>query len=288
MDVLVPAGTAASAKGNKLRDGFVSLAENLLSSIALVFPECDETLHALELFRVVIKGDPGHEDKFVRKCNELFKQNSTQLKEHNQEALFAVIDGIGLLKGIDIRCKWSDADFSAESKDNMWQYLSALETYGSLYCAVPAGVMDRIEQVATTMSESMKNGTLDLSTLDLSSFGEELVSGLSSEEVKDFEGSLPDVYSCVGNVAAMLAKQSGNDSFDSESLVKRVVEMQKKASEGGPTPDLSGFIQELGGAVGGGDAAMATMVAGMAQQMLTKTSVPNNANDGKKKNRRRR
>jgi hypothetical protein len=256
-------------KGNKLRDGFVSLSENLLSSIADVFPECDETRHALELYRVVVKGDPSHEDKFVRKCSELFKQNSIGLKEHDEEALFTVVGGINLLTGIDIRSKWGDPDFSAESKDNMWQYLSALETYGGLYCAVPPGVMERIEKVASTMGESMKAGTLDISTLDLSAFGEDLVAGLSSEEVKDFEGSLPDVYSCVGNVAAMLAKQSGNDSFDAEALVKRVVEMQNSATEGA-VPNLSGFIQEIGGAVcpGGNDSAMASMVATMAKQML--------------------
>jgi len=256
-------------QANKLREGFVELAENLLVSISDVFPECDETRHALQLFRVAVKGDPGGEDKFVRRCTGLFKQNSARLKERDSVALFAVVDGIPLLEGIDIRNKWGDPDFTEESKQNLWQYLSALETYGGLYCAVPAGVMGRIEQVATTMSAKLQAGTLDIASIDISAFGEDLMSGLSPEEMKDFEGSLPDVYSCVGNVASMLAKQTGNDSFDANALMSKVVQMQAGAAASGAPPDLGGFIRELGGSMCPGlDDNATKMVAGLAQQML--------------------
>jgi hypothetical protein len=252
--------SSAPVQANKLREGFIELSENLVTSIGDVFPECDETRHALQLFRVAVKGDPTCEDKFVRRCAGLFKQNS---------ALFAVVDGIPMLKCIDIRAKWSDPDFTDESKQNLWQYLSALETYGGLYCAVPAGVMGRIEQVAMTMSAKLQEGTLDIASIDITAFGEDLMSGLSPEEMKDFEGSLPDVYSCVGNVASMLAKQSGNDSFDAEALMSKVVQLQAGAASGQP-PDLGNFIQELGGSMCPGmDANATSMVAGLAQQILT-------------------
>jgi hypothetical protein len=261
--------SSAPTQANKLREGFVELSENLLTSIGDVFPECDETRHALQLFRVAVKGDPHGEDKFVRRCTGLFKQNSVRLKERDSTALFAVVDGIPLLKGIDIRSKWSDADFSKESKQNLWQYLSALETYGGLYCAVPAGVMGRIEQVATTMSAKLQEGTLDIASIDITAFGEDLMSGLSPEEMKDFEGSLPDVYSCVGNVASMLAKQTGNDSFDADALMSKVVQLQAGAVASGKPPDLGNFIQELGGSMCPGlDDNATKMVAGLAQQML--------------------
>lgn len=251
---------------NKLRQGFVELAEGLLSSIVEVFPECDETRHALELFRVVVKDDPSAEDKFVRKCTALFKQNSARLKENDSQALFAVVDGIPLLKDIDVRAKWSDPDFSAESKQNLWHYLSALETYGGLYCAVPSGVMGRIEKVATTMSAKLQEGTLDISSIDIAAFGEDLMSGLSPEELRDFEGSLPDVYSCVGNVASMLARQSGNDSFDAEGLMAKVTQMQ-----GSSGPDLGNFIQEMSASLvpGNLNPVASSMVTTLAQQMLS-------------------
>jgi len=206
----------------------------------------------------------------VRRCTGLFKQNSARLKERDSSALFAVVDGIPLLKDVDIRGKWSDPDFTEESKQNLWQYLSALETYGGLYCAVPAGVMGRIEQVATTLSAKLQAGTLDIASIDITAFGEDLMSGLSPEEMRDFEGSLPDVYSCVGNVASMLAKQAGNDSFNVEELMSKVVQMQAGAAVSGKPPDLGNFIQEMGSSMcpGGLDSNATKMVAGLAQQML--------------------
>lgn len=258
-------------QANKLRDGFVELAEGLLSSIVEVFPECDETRHTLQIFRVAVKGDSGAEDKFIRKCSALFKQNSARLKERDANALFCVVDGIPLLKDIDIRGKWSDPDFSEESKQNLWQYLSALETYGGLYCAVPAGIMGRIEQVATTMSTKLQQGTLDIASIDIAAFGENLMSGLSAEELRDFEGSLPDVYNCVGNVASMLAKQTGNDSFDAEGLMAKVVQMQTEAVSNGTSPNLGNFIQEVSGSMlpANFDPAATGVVAALAQRMLS-------------------
>lgn len=267
-------------QANKLREGFVDLAENLLTSIGDVFPECDETRHALQLFRVAVKGDPSGEDTFVRRCTDLFKQNSARLKERDASALFAVVDGIPLLRGADIRTKWSDPDFSEESKQNLWQYLSALETYGGLYCAVPAGVMGRIEQVATSISSKLQEGTLDIASIDITAFGEDLMAGLSPEEMKDFEGSLPDVYSCVGNVASMLARQTGNDSFDADALMSKVVQMQAgAAAPGAPAPNLGNFIQELSGSMCPGlDVGATNMVASLAQQMLTTAAPPSSTN----------
>lgn len=277
----------------------MELAETLLTSISDVFPECDETLHALQLFRVAVKGDPRAEDKFVRHCSGLFKQHSARLKEQDVKALLAVVDGIPLLKGIDVRSKWSDPDFSEESKQNLWQYLSALNTYGSLYCAVPAGVMGRIEQVATTMSTKLQEGTLDIASIDIAAFGEDLMAGLSPEELKDFEGSLPDLYGCVGNVASMLAKQTGNDSFNAEELMSKVVQMQAGAAASGRPPDLGAFVEQLGGSItpGGLDANTSKMVAGLAQQMMSNSaggkglalpSPEEDASAGKGKSRRNR
>ncbi len=250
---------------NRLREGFVALAESLLSSISDVFPECDETRSALELFRVLLKGDAEREDAFVRKCTRLFKEHSARLKEHDAQALFEVVDGIELLKGLDIRAKWQDPDFTPDSKDALWQYLASLETYGSLYCAVPSGVMTRVEQVASSMAEQLAAGTLDLSRLDLASFGDGLMSDLSPEDMREFESSLPELYSCVGSVASAVAKQAGNDAFDGEGLVRRLAEAQG----GDGPPDMASFVQEMSSAVCPGQSAeVSRLVSGMAEQVL--------------------
>ena len=104
-----------SCATNKLREGFVGLAEALLSSISDVFPECENTARVLALFRTLIKGDAMIEDVFVRKCHALFKQNSDALKRREAEALFIIVESLDYVRDIDLRNKWEDPDFSDET-----------------------------------------------------------------------------------------------------------------------------------------------------------------------------
>lgn len=281
------AGTMTSKESgnNKLREGFVGLAEGLLSSISDVFPECNETRHALELFRVAVKGDDEREDKFVKRCAELFKQNSAKLKNRDVSALFSIAKCLPLLKNLNIEAKWTDPEFTDESKANMWQYLLALETYAGLYCAVPSGVMSRIEKLASSMSSKLEQGALDISSLDISAFGEDLISKLSPEELKEFEGSLPDVYSCVENVASLLAKSAGNDSFDSAALVTKIVQMQSGSGTESGLP-LGAFVQEMGASMCCPPNIEPQMLANAAQS-LARSSAGSLQQDSKLKRRRK-
>lgn len=250
---LAAASANTTQDANRLRDSFVALAESLLESIQEVFPECDETATARRLFGAIIKGDSAAEDRFLRKCMDEIRSRQDRIKEHDVEALFEITDGLSLLKTINLRGKWRDPDFSDESKDHLWQYVEALQTYGGLYCAVPSTVMAKIEKVAMGVSEKMAGGDFDLSKLDLTSLGKDLITDLSAEEVEEFEGSLTDVYACVGNVASLLAKQNGNESFDVAAMMNCVQNMQvnvvQGAQPGGAAPDLGAFLQQLGGAV---------------------------------------
>ena len=249
--------TASSSPGenyqdaNRLRGSFVSLAESLLESIQEVFPECDETTTARRLFGAIVKGDSAAEDRFLRKCMDEMRCRQDRVKQHDVEALFEIADGLSLLKTINLRGKWRDPDFSDKSKENLWQYVDALQTYGGLYCAVPPAVMAQIEKVALEVSEKMAGGNFDVSKLDLTSIGKDLITSLSAEEVEEFEGSLTDVYACVGNVASLLAKQNGNESFDVAAMMNCIQSMQANVVQGAKRDgsggaDFGALLQQLG------------------------------------------
>ncbi|NCX06391.1 MAG: hypothetical protein EBW68_11535, partial [Actinobacteria bacterium] len=194
---------------NRLRQGFIALAEALLQSIAEVFPECDSTATAHRLFCALVKGDAAQEDEFIRCCAQQLKQHAAELKERREEALFAVADAMTMLRDLDLRTKWADPGFTAESKEHLWQYLSALKTYAELYCAVPTGIMGKIEHVAGDIGERLRSGNLNLASMDIASIGTDLLGQLSPEELQKFESNLPSIYDCISDVASSVAAQAG-------------------------------------------------------------------------------
>jgi hypothetical protein len=233
----------------KLRQGFVALAEALLKSLSEVFPECDEVDSGLHLFCSLVKGDPDKEDQFIRHCNSVFQKHSDSLKKREDEALFRVSEDIPILKEVDIRSKWRDAGFDDASKDNLWQYLQSLKLYSELFCAVPTGVMGKIESVAMDLGERLKKGEIDLSRMDIAGIGNELLGKLSQEEMKTFEGNLPSIYSSITEMASSFTRQTGHPDFNMEELMQKVVSAQSPSGAG---VDLGSVMQRIGGLVNPG------------------------------------
>lgn len=245
---------------NKLRQGFINLAESLLESIADVFPECDSTSAVLRIFRALLKDNADLEDKFVWRCHKLFKEYSDGIQSHDPETLFAILEQLEHLRNINLRDKWEDPDFTDDSKANLWQYVSALKTYADLYTAVPKNVMSKIETVAGTLGEQLAKGELDLKNMDIGALGQNLLSDLSPEELSVFESKLPEIYSSLSQVAGSLGAGNGAN-LDLAALMKQISE-QECTGGGGMhgTVDMTNIIQKLatqmppgamGGAAGG-------------------------------------
>ena len=227
---------------NRLRQGFISLAEALLQSVAEVFPECDSTDTAVRLFATLVKGDAEREDEFIRQCAKQLKKNAADLKDRKEEALFAVAAALPVLREVDLRSKWTDPGFTPESKEHLWQYLAALKTYAELYCAVPTGIMGKIEHVAGDIGDRLRSGQLDLSKMDIGGIGNELLGQLSQDEIQNFESNLPAIYNCISEVANSVAAQAGRPDIDVAELMKTVVESQG----GGEGLDVSAVLQRVG------------------------------------------
>ena len=208
-----------AASGNKIRKGFVLLAETMLKAVAEVFPECEGTAATLTLFQRVVKDDPEQEARFVASCGALFKEHAAAIKARDPEGLFKLCEASPLLRELELRQKWADPDFAEESRQNLWQYLFALKTYADLYSSVPQAVMQKIEGMASNMGEKLRTGTLDLTSVDVASLGQDLVSALSPDELARFEGNLPEIYGCLSEVASAVSKQAGGQGFDAEALM---------------------------------------------------------------------
>ena len=263
---------ALAQKPNKLRQGFISLAETLLSSLSDVFPECESTARALHMFQTVIKGNETFEDEFVRRCQTLFKHHAHGIKTRDSEALFTLMESLEQLRDIDLREKWEDPDFAAESRDHLWQYVAALKTYADLYTAVPKNVMGRIESVAGSIGEKLTSGEMDLRNMDLGQIGQTLLADMSPEELEGFEGNLPDIYESLSEVAStiggggagidvgrlmeQLASQSGERGADAAEMLNGIdmttvlqqlsSQMQTPHNGGAPSGVPAQLLQTMG------------------------------------------
>ena len=262
---------ALAQKPNKLRQGFITLAETLLSSISDVFPECESTETALHMFRTVVKGNETFEDEFIRRCHSLFKQHAQGLKAHDAEALFTLTENLEQLRDIDLREKWEDPDFSSESREHLWQYVAALKTYADLYTAVPKNVMGKIENVAGSIGEKLTRGELDLRNMDLGSIGQTLLADMSPEELEGFEGNLPDIYESLSEVAStiggggagidvsrlmeQLATQTGEhgagaadalNGVDMTTVLQQLSSQMQPPGNSGAPPDIGKLLQTMG------------------------------------------
>lgn len=258
----------SDAQPNRLRQGFISLAEALLQSVAEVFPECDSTETAGRLFGTLIKGDAACEDDFIRQCAKHLRKHAADLKERKEEALFAVADALAVLRDLDLRTKWADPGFTPESKEHLWQYLTALKTYAELYCAVPTGIMGKIENVAGDIGDRLRAGELNLVQMDIAGIGNELLGQLSQDELQNFESNLPSIYGCISEVANSVAAQAGRPDIDIGELMKTVVESQGS----GEGVDVAAVLQRVGavlapGATGRRDAPGADQMLSMLQNM---------------------
>lgn len=258
----------AGQRPNKLRQGFISLAETLLESVSDVFPECQNTEAVLRIFRTLVKGNDVFEDQFIRRCQTLFKQHAAGVKDKNAETLFKIVENLEHLRDIELREKWEDPDFTQESRNHLWQYVAALKTYADLYTAVPKEVMGKIESVAGRIGEQLSKGELDLKNMDLGAIGQNLMSNLTPEELAGFEGNLPDIYASLSDVAGALGGAAGANI----DLAAMMEQLSKQTGEGGGSGlDMAQVLQQMSSqmppATGGGNGAPAVDISQLMQAM---------------------
>jgi len=280
----MPAQEDAASQPHRLRQGFVGLVESLLRSVAEVFPECAATEEAVHLFGALVKGDEAREDAFIRQCGAALREHGDALQRRDDAGLFAVADSMSILKPLDLRKKWADPDFTQESKAHLWQYLASLKTYADLYCALPTSVMGKIERVADSIGERLRSGSLDLASMDIAGLGNELLGQLSPEELRNFEGSLPQIYDSVSQVAASVASQAGLAQLDVGALMKGLVEAQKP----GEAPDVAAVMRAVGGILAPGGAAPPDLAQLLAAQAPPARQARQALKDGPPQGRRQR
>jgi hypothetical protein len=202
----------------KLLESFIGQVQEMLASISDMFSDDADCKAAVTMFDTFIKTSPKGQDKFIRKCNALFVEHGDMIKDRDCEGIFAIAENTPILEDLNLRGKW--AEFDEESKDNLWGFIKNIKIYSELYCAVPISVLGEIENIASGLGEQIKNGTIDLNSLDLNSISKQLLSKMNEADTKNLEENLPQLFSSLsGAVGDMMDKTD----LDLQKILKSVL-----------------------------------------------------------------
>jgi hypothetical protein len=209
---------AIKTMSGKLLDSFIGQVQEMLDSISEMFSEDEDCKSAVNMFSTFIKTSPKGQDKFIRKCNELFIEHGDMIKERDCEGIFAIAENTPILDDLDLRGKW--AEFDDESKNNLWGFIKNIKIYSELYCAVPTSVLGEIEELANGLGDQIKNGTIDLNSLDLNAISKQLLEKMDENDTKSLEENLPHLFS---SLSGAVGDMMGKTDIDLQKILKSVM-----------------------------------------------------------------
>ena len=127
---------------------FVDTAEELVSGLAELFPECPEVAKKLKKLRSFLKTpdvlDP--EGRILQKGRvvkvmaiQVMREWHVTMKDWynlvtNREIPQLLESKLPILEELDIGTKWKDPDFGAESRDNLFRYIDLLNYCAQSFC----------------------------------------------------------------------------------------------------------------------------------------------------------
>jgi hypothetical protein len=183
-----------------LRSAFTEVAESLLNGVHEVFPECRETCAALEALRTFVIGNEESEHLMITTFGNSVKQRKDFVKNRDSEFLFGAIDSIPVLKNLNIRSKWSDADFDDASKEHFWMYIGILTAYAKVYTSVPNEILKRVE-------ESMSGLIHDANPADMMNIIQTISKTFPSTDIGNHDMDEENIRDAISSLTEVMAVQ---------------------------------------------------------------------------------
>ena len=206
---------------NKILANFIGTTEELLVSIQTIFPECEECHMAIKMFNTFVKDNSKGQIKFMKTLHKMFEEKASLLKDRDPEGIFTLTEETPLLEDLNLRQKWKELD--PESVDNFWSYITKLKMFCEIYFTVPESVFGQIEKVASSVSDDVQNGNLNLSKLDLQGLTDNLMNNMSEEETKQFEENLPKLFDSLSGVLGELNQGNEDSGLDLNNMLKSIM-----------------------------------------------------------------
>ena len=124
-------------------------------------------------------------------------------------------ENIPILEEVHLREKWLDNSISEQTRETIWAYILELNRlcsmYISLFSRIPSDALNKIQKTADELALKMSSGAISMEELDLMKIGEEVVSGLSEEDMQGFMNGVLSDPTALAQLASSLAPVQGMD-----------------------------------------------------------------------------
>ena len=149
-------------------------------------------------------------------------------------------ENIPILEEVHLREKWLDNSISEQTRETIWAYILELNRlcsmYISLFSRIPSNALERIQQTADELAMKVSSGSVSFQDLDLAKIGEEVVSGMSEEDMQGFMNGVLSDPAALAQLAASIAPVQGMDP----SII-----MQAMNGGGGMSEDLPAQLMSM-------------------------------------------
>ena len=191
------------------RDGFLDILGQFLDACLVVWPE-DAALKDYKAgFTMIMNpalgaiGEQG-KDKLVREYHESlspFYQRAAQ-----KDVTLFTEERIPILEEVNLREKWLDNSISESTRETIWAYVLEMNRLAQMHCSlfskIPEGAMGRIQSVSNDLAAKLQSGQLNMNELDLASIGQDVVAGMSEQELEGFMQSVLSDPAAIANLAS--------------------------------------------------------------------------------------
>ena len=196
--------SSAAQDANPIED-FFTLMKTLLSAIKNVFPECVKTEEALAQMEFIDASNMAPmKETMIRKYYASIKDHIKDcVAKHDSVILTADIE---TLNSIDIRTKWADPEFDAESKD----VPVGLHQFAQLprVCLYVESTPEEVQGIAAAASRLAESAQFDISEDGNVSFNIKAFQSLLGSE--SAQGDLSQIMSGMGPLMGAMNGTSGN------------------------------------------------------------------------------
>lgn len=195
-------------------NAFMSMMGQFLDACSEVWPE-DEALRTYKLAFELVKNPAmqSARESFINEYHESMKPFFERC--NRRDVTLFTEECIEMLREVNMRAKWLDNSIDDETRDVVWQYVLELnklsQMYVGLFSKIPSTTLDRIQQTAVTLAGKISAGEMTPADLNLASIGQEVVDGLSEEEINAFTENLLSDPTALANLASGFAAGSGVD-----------------------------------------------------------------------------
>jgi hypothetical protein len=172
------------------RKKFCALYEECLDSLLELFPECNDLREELEIHRTTIKDHTAKEDEFIRTWHQQMIPLYTLADKHDLEFWNKDVSYLGK---IHLKDKISDAGFTKESLQVLWEYIDGLNKHSRVYNAIPDKMINQLQNFTMDYIGKIQRGELkfDLDNWnDIQHLGKSVMQAINPEDLSQFTDNM--------------------------------------------------------------------------------------------------